>query len=145
MSMALFFGGKSKETVSVPDLELDERELVQILSFIRLGTGVGFLLLPRRLGRWWTGEEEISTTSKMALRSLGGRDAAIALGTLIALENDGNVRVWLEAGALSDASDAVSTLTNWGGLPPMRRLLGLASSVGAVTMGLNLAQAFDDD
>ncbi len=144
MSMALFFGGKSKETVSVGDLDLDERELVQILSFIRLGIGVGFFLLPRRLGRWWTGEEEISTTSKMALRSLGGRDAAIALGTLIALENGGNVRGWLEAGAVSDASDAVSTLTNWGDLPPLRRLLGLASSVSAVTMGLNLAQAFDD-
>src|SRR5665809_117414 len=106
--MALFFGGKSKETVSVPDLDLDEGELVQILSFIRLGIGVGLFLLPRRLGRWWTGEEEISTTSKMALRSLGGRDAAIALGTLVALENGGNVRGWLEAGAVSDASDAVS-------------------------------------
>jgi len=144
VSMALFFGGKSKETVSVPDLDIDERELVQILSFVRLGIGVGFFLLPRRLGRWWTGEEEISTTSKMALRSLGGRDAAIALGTLVALENDGNVRGWLEAGALSDASDAVSTLTNWGDLPPLRRLLGLASSVSAVTLGLNLAQSFDD-
>jgi hypothetical protein len=118
--------------------------LVQIISFIRLGIGVGFFLLPRRLGRWWTGEEEISATSKMALRSLGGRDVAIALGTLIALENDGNVRVWLEAGALADASDAVSTLTNWGDLPGLRRLLGLASSVGAVSVGLNLAQSFDD-
>jgi hypothetical protein len=142
--MALFLGGKSKESVAVGDLDVDERELVQIISFIRLGIGVGFFLLPRRLGRWWTGEEEISATSKMALRSLGGRDVAIALGTLIALENDGNVRVWLEAGALADASDAVSTLTNWGDLPGLRRLLGLASSVGAVSVGLNLAQSFDD-
>lgn len=142
--MAMFFGGKSKETVSVGDVDLDERELVQMLSFVRLVIGVGVFLMPRRLGRWWTGEEEISTTSKMALRSLGGRDAALAVGTLIALENDGNVRGWLEAGALADASDAVGTLTNWGELPPLRRLLGLASSVSAVTVGLNLAQSFDD-
>ena len=142
--MAMFFGGKSKETVSVGDLDLDERELVQMLSFVRLVIGVGFFVMPRRLGRWWTGEEDISTTSRMALRSLGGRDVALAIGTLIALENDGNVRGWLEAGALADASDAVSTLTNWGDLPSLRRLLGLASSVSAVTVGLNLAQSFDD-
>jgi hypothetical protein len=115
-----------------------------MLSFVRLVIGVGFFLMPRRLGRWWTGEEDISTTSRMALRSLGGRDAALAVGTLVALENNGNVRGWLEAGALSDASDAVSTLSNWGDLPPLRRLLGLASSVTATVIGLNLAQSFDD-
>jgi len=141
----MFFGGKSKEAVSLSDLDLDERELVQMLSFVRLVIGAGFVLMPRRLGRWWTGEEDISTTSKMALRSLGGRDVALAVGTLIALENNGNVRGWLEAGALADASDAVSTITNWGDLPSLRRLLGLASSVSAVAVGLNLAQAFDED
>jgi hypothetical protein len=140
--MALFLGSKSKQTVTVPEIE--DRELVQILSFIRLAIGAGFLLFPRRSGRMWTGEEGTSTTSAMALRSLGGRDAAIAIGTMVALENDGNVRGWLEAGALSDASDAVSTLSNWGDLPPLRRLLGLASSLGAVAIGLNLAQALDD-
>jgi hypothetical protein len=142
--MALFVGGKEKESVTVGDLDLDERELIQMLSFVRLVIGVGFFLMPRRLGRWWTGEEDISTTSRMALRSLGGRDAAVAVGTLAALENNGNVRGWLEAGALSDASDAVSTLSNWGDLPPLRRLLGLASSVSATVIGLNLAQSFDD-
>jgi hypothetical protein len=142
--MAMFFGGKSKETVSLSNVDLDERELVQMLSFVRLVIGAGVFLMPRRLGRWWTGEEDISTTSRMALRSLGGRDVALAVGTLIALENDGNVRGWLEAGALSDASDAVSTITNWGDLPFLRRLLGLASSVSAVAVGLKLAQSFDD-
>jgi len=140
----MFFGGKSKETVSLSDVDLDERELVQMLSFVRLVIGAGFFLMPRRLGRWWTGEEDISTTSRMALRSLGGRDVALAVGTLIALENDGNVRGWLEAGALSDASDAISTITNWGDLPSLRRLLGLASSVSAVAVGVNLAQSFDE-
>ena len=140
----MFFGGKSKETVSLSDVDLDERELVQMLSFMRLLIGAGFVLMPRRLGRWWTGEEDISTTSRMALRSLGGRDVALAVGTLIALENNGNVRGWLEAGALADASDAVSTITNWGDLPSLRRLLGLASSVTAVVVGVNLAQSFDE-
>jgi len=143
--MALFLGGKSKEAVSLGELDIDERELVQVLSFVRLVIGVGFLVLPRRLGRWWTGEEDISTTSRMALRSLGGRDVALAVGTLVALENDGNVRGWLEAGAVADASDAIGTLTNWGDLPGLRRLFGLASSVSAVALGLNLAQSFSED
>jgi hypothetical protein len=143
--MAMSFGGKSKETVSVGDLDFDERELVQMLSLVRLVIGIGFFVMPRRLGRWWTGEEETSATSRMALRSLGGRDVALAVGTLVALENKGNVRGWLEAGALADASDAVGTLSNWGDLPFLRRLLGLASSVSAVTVGLNLARSFDED
>ncbi|MGH2698461.1 MAG: hypothetical protein ACRDJL_04585 [Actinomycetota bacterium] len=141
--MALWVGGANKQTVSVPDL--DERELVQIISFLRLGIGVGLFLFPRRAGRWWTGEEESSTTSRMAMRSVGGRDAALALGTLVALENDGNVRGWLEAGALADASDAASVITNWRSLPRLRRLLILASSISATVVGLNLAPAFDDD
>jgi hypothetical protein len=143
--MALFVGGKDKETVTLAGLDLDERELVQLLSFVRLVIGVGFFLMPRRLGRWWTGEEDISTTSRMALRSLGGRDAALAIGTLVALENDGNVRGWLEAGALADATDAIGTLSNWSDLPRLRCLLGLASSVTATVLGLNLSQSFGDD
>jgi hypothetical protein len=141
--MAMFFGGTDKQTVSVPDV--DERELVQIISIVRLGIGVGFFFFPGKLGRLWSGERESSTTSRMALRSLGGRDVALAIGTLVALENNGNVRGWLEAGALADASDAVSVLTNWSGQPGLRRLLSLASSVGATLIGMNLAQAFSDD
>ncbi|MGH2701560.1 MAG: hypothetical protein ACRDJB_03275 [Actinomycetota bacterium] len=141
--MALFLGGKSKQTVTVPDL--DDRELAQVISMVRLGIGIGFFLFPKRMGRLWTGEEETSATSRMAARSLGARDAAIAIGTMTALEHDGNVRGWLEAGALSDVSDAVSTLSNWGHLPGLRRLLGLASSVGGAVVGFNLAQSLGDD
>lgn len=143
----LFVGGKRKQRVSqkvaVPDL--DDREVAQMLSLIRLGIGIAFFLFPRRLGRWWTGEGDSTATSRMAARSLGARDAAIAIGTMTALEHEGNVRGWLEAGALSDASDAVSTLSNWGDLPGLRRLLGLASSIGATVVGLNLAQSLGDD
>ena len=138
----MFFGEKSKQQVTVPDLE--DRELAQIISMVRLGIGIGFFLFPKRMGRLWTGDEETSATSRMAARSLGARDAAIAIGTMTALEHDGNVRGWLEAGAVSDASDAVSTLSNWGDLPGLRRLLGLASSVGAAVVGFNLAQSLGD-
>ena len=138
----MFFGEKSKQQVTVPDLE--DRELAQIISMIRLGIGIGFFLFPKRMGRLWTGDEETSATARMAARSLGARDAAIAIGTMTALEHDGNVRGWLEAGAVSDASDAVSTLSNWGDLPGLRRLLGLASSVGAAVVGFNLAQSLGD-
>jgi hypothetical protein len=39
----------------------------------------------------------------------------------------------------------VSTLSNWGDLPGLRRLLGLASSEGAAVVGFNLAQSLGDD
>jgi hypothetical protein len=141
--MALFVGGSSKQKVTVPDL--DDRELAQMISIVRLGIGIGFFLFPKRMGRLWTGELETTATSRMAARSLGARDAVIAIGTMTALEHDGNVRGWLEAGAMADASDAVSTVSNWGDLPGLRRLLGLASSVGAAVVGFNLAQSLGED
>ncbi|MDQ4057636.1 MAG: hypothetical protein M3124_00765 [Actinomycetota bacterium] len=141
--MALFSGGRSKQAVTVPDM--DDRELAQIISIIRLVIGIGFFLFPKRMGRLWTGDAETTATSRMAARSLGARDAALAIGTMTALEHDGNVRGWLEAGALSDASDAVSTISNWGHLPGLRRMLGLFSSIGAAVVGFNLAQSLGDD
>jgi hypothetical protein len=110
--MAMFFGGKSKETVSLSYVDLDERELVQMLSFVRLVIGAGIFLMPRRLGRWWTGEEDISTTSRMALRSLGGRDVALAVGTLIALENDGNVRVHCQTHQMQSAQSPIGATSH---------------------------------
>ena len=140
--MALFLEGKGMPRLAAADIE--DRELAQIISLLRLGLGVGFFLFPGRMARAWTGEPEISAGARMTARSLGARDAAIAVGTMAALDGEGNVRAWLEAGALADASDAVATVTNWGSLPRFRRLLTLATAVGATVVGLNLAQSLSD-
>jgi hypothetical protein len=43
-------------------------------------------------------------------RMLGARDIALGLGTVIALDKGAPVRGWLEAAALADAADCVTSL-----------------------------------
>jgi hypothetical protein len=125
------------------DVELDAKELAQLLSLGRIVIGAAAVLAPRRFTRAWTGERSEAAVSVIATRGLGARDIALGLGTLRALDGEGPVRPWLEAQALADASDTVSTLSVFGQLPPLRRILGLATAAGACYIGLRLASELD--
>jgi hypothetical protein len=105
--------------------------------------GVAAVVAPRRFARAWTGETAEGTISVIGTRGLGARDIALGLGTLRALDGEGPVRPWLEAQALADASDTVSTLSVFGQLPPLRRIIGLATAAGACYLGLRLASELD--
>ena len=125
------------------DVELDAKELAQLLSLGRIVIGAAAVLAPRRFARAWTGERSEAAVSVIATRGLGARDIALGLGTLRALDGEGPVRPWMEAQALADASDTVSTLSVFGQLPPLRRILGLATAAGACYIGLRLASELD--
>lgn len=124
--------------------DLDTKDMVRMLSFGRIVIGAGAFLAPRRFGRAWTGDSAEEVTSAMAVRGLGARDVALGLGTLLALESGAPVRGWLEAQALADASDTVSTLANFGDMPGLRRFAMLATAAGACYMGLKLASEVDN-
>ncbi len=123
--------------------DVDNKDLARMLSFGRIVIGFGAFLAPRRFGRAWTGDSTEETASALAVRGLGARDVALGVGTLLALEGDGPVRGWLEAQAFADASDAFSTLSNFGDLPVLRRWALLAIEVGAAYVGVKLANELD--
>ncbi|MGH2754778.1 MAG: hypothetical protein ACRDLB_10125 [Actinomycetota bacterium] len=125
------------------EIDIEAKELAQILSLGRVVLGVGAVLAPRRFGRMWTGEHSETAVSAIAVRGMGARDIALGLGTLRALDGEGPARPWLEAQALADASDTVSTLGSFGKLPPLRRLIGLATAAGACYVGLRLASELE--
>ena len=125
------------------DVDLDAKELAQLLSLGRIVIGAAAVLAPKRFARAWTGERPEAAVSVIATRGLGARDVALGLGTLRALDGEGPVRPWLEAQALADASDTVSTLSVFGQLPPLRRILGLATAAGACYLGLRLASELE--
>ena len=120
--------------------ELTDEEIARLFGWARVSFGVLAFVAPRWAAKVWTGEDISGTTAVMGLRSLGARDAALGLGLLIALKRGGPVRGWLEAGALSDAGDALNTLMSRHGLPKTRSLLGLATSGGGVFLGRRLAE-----
>jgi hypothetical protein len=125
------------------DLDLDEKDVARLLSVGRITVGALMVLAPRRAARLWTGEDEGSAISALAVRGLGARDLAIGMGTLIALEDDGDVSGWLRAGIVSDAGDALGVLSNFGKLGGLRRWALLATSCTAVYAGVKAADALD--
>jgi hypothetical protein len=124
--------------------ELTDEELARLGGWARVSFGAMTFVAPRWTAKIWTGEDITGTTAVIALRSLGARDLALGLGLLIALKRDAPVRGWLEAGALSDAGDAVSTLLSRRGLSAPRTLLGVVGSAGAAMFGRRLAEALGD-
>jgi hypothetical protein len=126
---------------------LEDEELVRLVGLVRVAAGAGFFLFPGRVMRLWTGRNETSSSLRLAARSLGIRDLAIGLGTLIALENHGrgpHLRGWLEAGALSDSGDLVAMLGAWGHISKPRAVFFGVVTAASVVVGLQLAAAVDD-
>ena len=124
-------------------MEVEDRDLARMIGLARVAIGIASFLAPTRFARLWTGERSDAAITPMAIRGLGARDVAIGIGLLNAIENGGSTRGWLEASALSDASDAVATLAEWGRLPGWRRLGLFGLEVGSALLGLRLAGELD--
>jgi hypothetical protein len=123
---------------------MNEKEMARILGLVRAGLGVLGFLAPTKTIRSWIGQEAKPYPTNMIMRGFAARDAAIGIGLLAALENDGPVRGWLEASVLADLGDAVGTLASWKDLPGVRRLVLLGVEVGAAALAMQLAAELDD-
>ena len=123
--------------------EWDDVDIARALGWLRFAAGITLFFAPRFSARAWTGERTEDFTTNMAVRGFGIRDAAIGMGIVLALENGGPARRWIEAGMVADAGDAVGTLAAWKDLSKPRALFWLASQVGATALGYRLSQALD--
>lgn len=102
----------------------------RLLAWARLGLGVTALVAPVLPGRPWVGDAATEPAGKTLARALGGRDIALGLGTLLALNHDAPVRGWLEASALADTCDVAATVLAFRRLPRWGRLLVMAAASG---------------
>jgi peptide-methionine (R)-S-oxide reductase len=74
---------------------------------------------------------------------LGGRDVALGLGVVIALDRGAPVRGWLEAGALADGLDFTSTVLARDEIPPVTFAVTAATSAAATLVGIWLSRQLD--
>jgi peptide-methionine (R)-S-oxide reductase len=74
---------------------------------------------------------------------LGGRDVALGLGVVIALDRGAPVRGWLEAGALADSVDLVSCMLAGDDIPNAARLNTIVLAAGAGLAGVWLSRQLD--
>jgi len=130
--------------LNVRNVELEDAEAARLLGVVRMAVGAVLLVTPRLGARLWTGERNPSATTVLAARGMGGRDLALGIGLVTALEKGTPARGWLEAGVVADASDTFGALVSSGELPLLRRLATLVTAAGAVLLGLRLAGSIDD-
>ncbi len=126
------------------DYDLDDADLARMLSSARLMIGLAMIVAPGRIMTAWMGEEDVSPGMKHAARSMGARDIALGLGTLVALDKGRSVSRWLEAQALSDGADCLGTLIAFKHMPRFKRWAFLLMEGGAALLGLHLAEALED-
>lgn len=116
----------------------------------RVAIGVTALAWPSVPARPWVGAAADDVAVRVFGRALGARDVALGLGALMALQDQtaeaaGPARVWIAAGALSDALDVVATVSSWRDLPRVTRWLVAASAAGAALAGVAGALALGPD
>ena len=74
----------------------------------RIAIGVAAVAAPGLATRVMGSRKRSQGVAPLFARMLGGRDVALGLGTVIALDRGKPVRGWLEGAALSDAVDFVA-------------------------------------
>lgn len=126
------------------EMEMEDLEVARFFAALRLGVGLAMFLAPRRILRTWTGESGDALPSTIALRGMAGRDIAIGLGLLMAIENDAPKRGWLEASALSDAADATATILDWKRLGGLRGAFWFALEAGSAFIQSQAAATIDE-
>jgi hypothetical protein len=120
----------------------DIQERTRAMAIGRIALGASFVFAPGMALRAWPGHDEgRGPVDRLLARSVGVRDIALGVGTLLAVQHDAPVRGWLEASMLADAGDAAAIVLGFRHLPTMRAVAMLAASVGAVVAGRQLVSA----
>jgi hypothetical protein len=114
---------------------MNGRDLARLLGIGRLGFGVGFGLAPRLTAPLWIGRMARNPGAQFFCRIVGARDFVLGAGQLSALQN-GDARPWILAGVAADAADFAATVAMREELPPAAVANAIATTVGAVALGL---------
>ena len=68
---------------------MNDRDVVRLLAVARAAVGVIWLLAPHKVIKAWTGGDPTSVSARVVGRGFGGRDLALAAGTLITPRTSG--------------------------------------------------------
>ena len=122
---------------------MQDATLTMSLARCRIALGVAAVLTPGLATRVMGGRRASEGIAPLFARMLGGRDIALGLGTVIALDRGKPVRGWLEGAALSDSVDCVACVLARGYMSP--RVFRAAAGVGAgsAVVGVFLSRRLD--
>jgi hypothetical protein len=121
---------------------MKDATLALFLARGRIALGAAALAAPQLAARVMGAGRRPTGTIPLLARMLGGRDVALGLGTVIAVDRGKPVRGWLEGSALADAVDCLACLLARRELPPnvVRATvsLGGASAIAGILLSRRL-------
>src|SRR4051812_47785502 len=115
---------------------MDARTLARGLALGRIAIGAAIVAAPTLFTRGWVGDVAAQPGAQTISVSLGARDLAVGVGSLLALERGGNARSWFAASAVCDLADGVATFSRRDALPPAGAIGVTALAGGAALAGL---------
>lgn len=124
--------------------DMDQEDLARLYGVTRLTLGAATALAPSLVSKVWMGRGAEDAVSRVALRGLGAREAALGFGLLVALERGHSPRRWLEAGAIADAGDAFGTFSQRAKLPASRWVIATTTAAASAWFSVQIASSFED-
>ena len=121
---------------------MDDAKLAMSLARGRIAIGVAALAFPGLATRAMGGGDSKGLGPLFA-RMLGGRDLALGLGTVIALDRGAPVRGWLEGSALADTVDCVACSLARDKLSRTAFAASAGLGGGAAILGIFLSRRLD--
>jgi hypothetical protein len=122
---------------------MEPRDIAVGLSRGRIAIGAAALAMPGLASRVMFGRDGARPGTRAFARMLGGRDVALGLGVVIALDRGAPVRGWLEACALADSVDLVTCMLAGNDIPRAARLNTIVLAGGAALAGAWLSRQLD--
>lgn len=116
---------------------MEARQLAGAAALGRIALGLAALAAPVGISRAMFGGAGAQSGMSLYARMLGGRDLALGLGALVALERGSPARHWFEAAALADGVDFAGAVLARADVHP-RTYPGLL----AVTAGASLTHVW---
>jgi hypothetical protein len=123
---------------------MEARDLAVGLAGGRIAIGAVSLLAPGLVGRAMMGPDGDSGGIRLLLRAVGGRDLALGIGVLAALDRGTSVRRWLRASAVVDGLDAAGSVLARHRLRPTVFPAAAAAATGGAVLSGWLAGQLDE-
>jgi hypothetical protein len=122
---------------------MEPRDIATALARGRIALGAIALAAPGLAGRAMFGGDGSRPGAKVLARMVGGRDLALGLGVVIALDRGAPVRGWLEACALADVVDLAACVIARDEIPQATYVGTAALAGGAALAGVWLSRRLD--
>jgi hypothetical protein len=109
----------------------------------RIAIGIALVAAPGPAVRAIAADPKTGALAPALGRMLGGRDIALGLGTVVALDHGAPVRGWLEGAALADTVDCVASVIAREQMTPRAFRVTVGLTAASIVLGVLLARRLD--